>query len=128
MMFKKDYRNWIEFRKLSPSPVEYDYHAGENEDDGLDYQGRMEWAYDCALSVLKQAQSNGKKYVMFIHGWSTSRIGKTTIRSQIRKCMRSKDATPFLIRKECIQHHTVFIASIRPSKSSQAGTDADSQA
>jgi hypothetical protein len=28
--------------------------------------------------------------------------------------MSSKDATPYVIRRECIQHDNVFVAAIRP--------------
>src|ERR1035437_9916430 len=53
---------------------------------------------------------------MFLHGWSTSRPGNTTSRSQVRKLMQSKESTPYIVRRDCIQHDTVFVAAIRPLK------------
>ena len=55
-------------------------------------------------------------YVMFVHGWSKSRHGQTTARSQVREFMRSKAATPLIEGKHCIQHETVFFAKLRPSR------------
>jgi hypothetical protein len=62
---------------------------------------------------LGEAQRNGRSHIMFIHGSSTSRPGQTTARSQVRKFMRSSAATPFIERKHCIQHDTVFVAKLR---------------
>jgi hypothetical protein len=45
-----------------------------------------------------------------------SRPGKTTARSVVRGFMRSKEATPFVVKVDCIQHNTVFIAKIRSAK------------
>jgi hypothetical protein len=114
-MFKKYARDWTDFRKLlTPAPIEVDYHADPNEPDGLAYHERMQNACKHTLETLKQAQEDGVVYVMFRHGWSTSRRGATTYRSQIRKLMRSREATPYIIRKNCIQHPSVFVAAIRP--------------
>src|ERR1700689_830696 len=63
---------------------------------------------------LEAARRKGRPYVMFIHGSSTSRRGKTTARSQVRNFMRSKHATPLIDRSGCIQHGTVFIAKLKP--------------
>ena len=112
-MFKRGYGNWIDYRNLVPPPLEIDYHAGEGENDGLDYWQRMSAVPGGVLKILRKAQDSGDKWVMFRHGCSTSRPDKTTCRSQIRACMRSPDATPFIIRKECIQHYSVFVAAIR---------------
>jgi hypothetical protein len=62
---------------------------------------------------LQKAQKNGRRYVMFFHGSSTSRPGKTTARSVVRQFMRSTDATPLIERAGCIQHDSVFVARIR---------------
>jgi hypothetical protein len=62
---------------------------------------------------LIDAQNNGRPYRVFVHGWSTSRRGKTTARSVVRNFMRSTAATRLIIRSGCIQHETVFIAKIR---------------
>ena len=111
-MFKKYTGDWTDLRKLAP--CEIDYHADPNERDGLGYWERMDETFKGALEILKHAQEDGHTYVMFRHGSSTSRWGATTHRSQIRKLMRSKEATPYIIRKDCIQHRSVFVAAIRP--------------
>ena len=74
----------------------------------------MQAVWDRALSALVEAQRSGKKYVLLTHGSTTSRIGKMTARSQVRKLLRSKEATPYVIRRESIQHDSVFVAAIRP--------------
>jgi DNA-nicking Smr family endonuclease len=62
---------------------------------------------------LEEARLNRRSHVMIIHGSSTSRRGKTTARSQVRGFMRSKDATPLIDHKECIQHNAVFVAKLK---------------
>lgn len=111
-MFKKEYRNWIEYREL-PDLWEYDFHRSDKQ-AYFDHWELMEQVYDETLKVLKVAQAKGYQHVLFTHGWSTSRPGATTTRSQIRKLMKSKDATPYIIRKNCIQHESVFVAAIKP--------------
>jgi hypothetical protein len=74
------------------------------------------------LAKLKKAYENGVKWVLFIHGSSTSGPGKTTARSMVRGVMRYKDATPYICRSKCIQHETVFLAAIRPKKPSDTRT------
>ena len=111
--FKRITADWTTFRKLDPAPVEINYHAERGEHDGLSYDDRMAGVYTGALQILKKAQEQGDKWIMFIHGNSTSRPGKKTSRSQIRALMRSSEATPYIIRKECIQHWTVFVAAVR---------------
>jgi hypothetical protein len=110
-MFKRQSTNWIEFRRL-PGLREVDFHwSGDGSSDG--YWENMRRARDVALSALMDAQRDGLSFVLFTHGGSTSRIGKTTSRSQVRSLMRSPDATPFIVRRECIQQSTVFVAAIR---------------
>jgi hypothetical protein len=70
--------------------------------------------WERAFEALRGAHEQGAKYVLFTHGSSTSRLGKTTARSQVRGLMRSKEATPYILRSKCIQHDTVFVAAIRP--------------
>ena len=113
-MFKYEHRNWVEYRQL-PDLIEVDFHWSSEKNSGT-YYDNMKEVRDSALHWLMKAQVDGKKYVLFTHGWSTSRIGKTTARSQVRSLMRSKEATPFLIRSECIQHSSVFVAAVRPLK------------
>ena len=75
----------------------------------------MEAVREKALDALEKAYRAGLAYVIFRHGSSTSRLGTTTARSQVRGLMRSKDATPFIIRSQCTQHYSVFVAVIRPN-------------
>jgi len=109
--FKFEMRDWIEYRDL-PDLMEVDFHRANQNSRGL-YHENMQSIWDDTLSAVKAAQAQGKKYVLLKHGWSTSHVGKTTSRSQIRKFMRSKEATPYIIRRDCIQHDSVFVAAIR---------------
>ena len=111
-MFKQCGGDWIEFRKM-PELMEVGFHWSSHEPKGAYWQN-MQAVWEATLKSLIDAQQAGKRYVLFRHGHSTSRIGRTTSRSQVRKLMRSKEATPFIIRRECIQHGSVFVAAIRP--------------
>ena len=109
-MFKKESGDWKPYRNLS-NVVEVDFHYSAPRD--VPYLQAMEEVWSEALEVLKKAYDEGKKHVLFTHGSSTSRPGKTTARSQVRSLMRSREATPYICRRECLQHETVFIAAIR---------------
>jgi len=111
--FRHGSGDWTRYRSL-PGLVELDFHPRSGDADHAPYWDRMEKVYRDAVEALRRAQTLGKQHVLFTHGWSTSRLGKTTSRSQVRKAMRSKDATPFIVRSECIQHDSVFVAAIRP--------------
>ena len=113
-MFKRELRDWTEYRKLDGRIQEYDCHFGP--DYGMDYYQLMACIYDGALKVLQDEYNAGGDWVLITHGWSTSRQGNITARSQIRKLMRGKDATPFIDRKRCIQHDSVFVAAIKKKK------------
>lgn len=117
-MFKKGSGDWTQYRKLQPS-IEIDFHYSEYGQREVSYWEAMDRAWNEALGALKRAYQEGMPYVIFTHGSSTSRLGKTTARSQVRTLMRSKDATPYIIRSECIQHETVFVAAIRPNPNVQ---------
>ncbi len=112
--FKKEYKNWVEYRKL-PDLIEVDFHWAGTERTG-NYYENMEDVRKRALSELQEAHENNKEFLLFIHGSSTSWPGMTTSRSQVRGLMRSKDATPYISRKDCIQHDSVFVAAIKPKK------------
>jgi len=114
MAFKTGYRNWTDYRKL-PGLLEIDFHFSGQEIT-TSYYERMDDVWHMALNAIIKAQKEGKDHVLFTHGCSTSRNGATTSRSQIRKLMRSKIATPFILRSQCIQHETVFVVVIRPLK------------
>lgn len=111
--FREESGDWKDYRNL-PDVEEVDFHRQSNAGDWMPYWERMDEVPQTCLNVVRAAQERGSKYVIFTHGWSTSRMGKTTSRSQVRKFMRSSEATPFIIRSQCIQHYSVFVAAIRP--------------
>jgi len=112
MNWRNESGDWTGFRKL-PGVVEVDFHRSGEEYDG-NYSDMMAGLADEVLGALRDAQQAGVKYVLFTHGWSTS-VGwkRTTARSVVRGLMRSPEATPYIIRRECIQHDSVFVAAIR---------------
>jgi hypothetical protein len=118
-MFLKETGDWRRFRTLEKGMPEVDFHPGgwgEETGEFTDFHSKMDRVFERALEGLQQAQLAGNSYVLFTHRKSTSRSGRTSARSVVRKLMRSKEATPYLIRKDCIQHESVFVACIRESK------------
>jgi hypothetical protein len=116
-MFQRVLGDWKQFRQslgLTPEQ-EIDLHFGRR-DPSMPYESAMAEVEQIVRDRLTQAQRSGLNYLMFIHGRSTSRNGKTTARSVVRGFMRSKDATPLIERHHCTQHCTVFVAKIRPKK------------
>lgn len=112
--FQKGRGDWVQYRTL-PNLNEVDFHWSDNGPREVDYYEGMGQVYKVALESIERAYESGEtQYVMFTHGWSTSRPGRTTSRSVIRGLMRSKAATPYICRKECIQHGSVFVSAIRP--------------
>ena len=107
--------NWTEFRDRFDLD-EVDLHFGRR-DLGVRYDEAMSDVERLVKASLAKAQKAGRPYVMFIHGRSTSRPGQTTARSVVRQFMRSKEATSFIVRSECIVHPTVFVAKIRSNPS-----------
>src|SRR5262245_21109574 len=105
--------NWTDYRARFDltKDDQVDLHFGERFDGS--YQEAMSDVEDIVRRALAAAQKNSRPYVMFIHGWSTSRSGATTARSVVRSFMRSKEATPFIDRSKSIQHPTVFVAKIK---------------
>jgi hypothetical protein len=112
-MFKLEDGPWAEYRKLEPRPMEVDFHYPPGTRK-VEYWDAMDAIRERAFEAIKKAQADGVKWVLFTHGWSTS-VGwkQTTARSQVRGLMRSKEATPYIVRSECIQHESVFVAAIR---------------
>ena len=106
------------FRKLdrfSKARIHYGgNHHVENDDSAKPpYYEIMQDNAKATIDAWRRAQADGASYVLFKHGSSTSRRGKTTTRSVVRGIMRSPDATPYIIRSKCIQHYSVFLAAIR---------------
>lgn len=113
--FKEEYGDWTEYREIGKVMEVGGYH-NEYDDDFADlpYYEKMKRVYEEAFQALAAAQEKEYDYVLFTHGSSTSHRGKTTCRSQIRKAMRSPQATPFINRSTSIQHPSVFVAAIKP--------------
>ena len=112
-MFEHVTGDWTKLRDV-PGLVEVDFHWSEYGRPQLPYWERMEEVREVAYNALEQAYNSGDKFVLFTHGWSTSRPGKTSARSQVRTLMRSKGSTPFVIKSKSKQHDSVFLAAIRP--------------
>jgi hypothetical protein len=115
MQIKKRGGDWKELRAefgLTPKD-EADFHFGPR-DPHTPYANVMADVEERVERRLIEAQKAGRPYLMFIHGWSTtSRPGRTSARSVVRKFMRSKVATPLIQRSSCLEHETVFLAKIR---------------
>jgi hypothetical protein len=102
----------VQYRALKP--VEVDFHLGRRQPGTGSYDDAMGEIHRAIADAVRTAQQNGAEWLMAIHGVSTSGPGKTTTRSVIRGFMRSAEATPYIVRKDCTQHETVFVAKIRP--------------
>ena len=95
---------------------EIDFHWSDIDEPHI-YWESMDLVDSVAHRALEDAFNDPNvEFVLFRHGSSTSFAGRTTSRSQVRKLMRSPKATPFIVRKHCIQHESVFVAAIKPRK------------
>ncbi len=112
-MFKKGTGDWTQYRSLRPNK-EIDFHLSEQGPRDISYEGAMFDIGEKTLEEVKNAYEKGIPYLIFTHGNSTSRPGKTTALAVVRGLMRGKEVTPYIIRKECIQHESVFVTVIRP--------------
>ena len=121
--WQTDDGDWACFQNL-PNTREVDFHppprAFRDEDDYMPYWARMNEVYARTLEALESAYEDGIDWVIFRHGYSTSRRGKTTSRSVVRSVMRSTESTPYIVRKKCIQHYSVFVAAIKPNPEGRA--------
>jgi hypothetical protein len=106
--------DWQQFRCL-PGLVEIDLHHGQRE-PALDYHDAMGQVYEDAFNAIKKAHAEGRRYLLIRHGWSTSRPGQTTARSQVRQLMRSPTVTPFVNRAHCVQHYSCFLVALRSKR------------
>jgi hypothetical protein len=115
MRFQRGFGDWRRYRSEFglTEPDEIDLHFGKRDRAQMSYAEAMAGVLQLVIAKLNEARLNGRPHVMIIHGRSTSRRGKTTARSQVRNFMRSKDATPLIDRKGCIQHDTVFVARLK---------------
>ena len=103
-----DGREW----KKHPNTLVIDYH--DDSDHGMAYWEHLEDWHKRTMDALKKAQQDGSEYILFTHGSSTSRQGNQTARSVVRKIMRGKKGTPYILRKKCIDYYSSFLAAIRP--------------
>jgi hypothetical protein len=115
MTFKRATGDWTLLQR--PSCIELDFYHELND-------GRREWPrYEelmgevrrKALAALEVAYAYGIGHILLRHGCANSRMGKTTARSVVRDLMHSKKATPYIVRSQCVQHESVFLAAIRPN-------------
>lgn len=93
--------------------AEHDLHSGHRDRRTMAYDEAMADVEKTTLAALIKAQAEGREWLLVTHGRSTSRPGRTTARSVVRGLMRSSEATPYIIRKESIQHDSVFAAKLR---------------
>lgn len=114
-MFQRAAGDWTRFRAELGlrGGDEIDLHFGKRDPRVQSYDEAMAEVAELVEAKLREAQTEGRPYLMFRHGGSTSRSGRTTARSVVRQFMRSKAATPFINRSQCIQHDTCFIAKLR---------------
>jgi hypothetical protein len=84
MRFKQGMGDWTQYRMLGYRIWEVDFHPQPGA-ELMPHWKRMEEVAATVLGVLRKAHVRGDRYVLFRHGWSTSRAGATTSRSQVRK-------------------------------------------
>ena len=111
MKFRSEDGDWTRFRALKPR--EFDLHRSEWGRREVPYWVAMNEVREDTLSELVAARKSGAEWLLIRHGNSTSGPGKTTARSVVRGIMRSRAATPFIVRRDCVQHEAVFLARIR---------------
>ena len=102
--------NWTNFR-ARPLTIEVDFHKREPRE--IAYHEAMAHVREEALEALKKAWKIGLKFVLFTHGSSTSGRGRQTARSEVRKLMRDKSVTAYILRSDCTQHPNCFLAAVR---------------
>jgi hypothetical protein len=115
MGFQREAGDWKKYRSRFnlARDDEVDLHRGKRDRFTMSYDDAMAAVAETVRNALQDAQVRRRPYVMFRHGSSTSRNGATTARSEVRKFMRSPEATPYIDRRLCIQHDSVFVAKIR---------------
>jgi len=108
--------DWRQYRDSLEGPViEVDFHRSDCGPREIPYEQAMSEVESDTLDALKRAFDMGLAHAIFCHGHSTSSLGRTTARSVIRGLMRGAYATAYIVRRDCIQHDSVFVASIRPN-------------
>lgn len=115
--FSKVTGAWVELR--APNQAELDLHLkpevqGEHGSRHQSFEQNMQDAYDLTLQALKDAVEESQDSLLVVHGKSTSGIGRRSSRSVVRALMRSKEATPYIVRTKSLEHETAFLACLRP--------------
>ena len=115
MAFQKEDGDWARFRTRFglQRDDEVDLHFGRRDRWAASYDECMAEVAEKVEKSVQEAYAKGRPYIMFTHGSSTSRNGRTTARSVVRGFMRSSRATPYIERSQCIQHDSVFVAKIK---------------
>jgi hypothetical protein len=83
---KHEQGNWVSYcdRLGLSGDDKIDLHFGPRDRNVASYDEAMADVEQLIRHSLRKAQENGRPYVMFIHGQSTSRPGRTTARSVVR--------------------------------------------
>jgi hypothetical protein len=118
-VFKRFHGDWLELRRQY-APREVDLHfSGSGSDEP--YWKKMDEVRELVEAELRRAHADGVPWLLFRHGYSTSEGWRdTTSRSIVRSLMRSKQATPMIVRRECIQHGAVFLVRLRDRAAGKA--------
>lgn len=119
--FRVETGDWTRFRALQPR--EFDLHRSEWGPRAVPYWVAMNEVRDDTLAELVAAQKCGADWLLIRHGGSTSRPGRKTARSVVRAIMRSRAATPFIVRRDCVQHELVFLARMRRPSADDAALE-----
>ncbi len=112
--------DWTRYRSL-PGLMEVDLHFSDYrrswDEPPVPYWETMNKIEEIVLRELEEGFNDpNTKHVLYMHGKSTSRNGKQTSRSVVREIMRGKAATPYIDRRCCIQHDSVFVAALKQRK------------
>jgi len=119
---RRETGDWEQFRSL-PDCVEIDVRDADARHDIPRWQSMMD-VRRLALEALETAQREGKRFVLFVHGSPKVFVGRRTARSEIRLLLTAHiEATPYLRRRDCIQHDCVFVAAIRPLRGQRPEPD-----
>ena len=112
--------DWTQYRAL-PGLMEVDLHLSDNrqswDEPPVPYWEKMNQVEGTVLRELEDGFNDpDTQHILFMHGWATSQNGKQTTRSVVRGIMRGKAATPYIDRRCCIQHYSVFVAALKQRK------------
>jgi hypothetical protein len=116
-MFKSVGGDWLLLgEQYDPREVDLHFKEIDLAEHGrhVPYEEKMGQVRELVERELRKAHAEGVPWLMFLHGHSTS-LGwqDTTSRSIVRRLMRSKAATPMIVRSKCIQHESVFLVRLR---------------